>query len=70
MWHELIGETLKYRGSTVPGYPSPQQLRRDPSLDSRTVIKIENEIRTYHQMAPRTGADHGYTVITVQGKVQ
>jgi len=70
MWHELIGETAKYRAGSLPGYPSPQQLRRDPSLDSRTVIKIENEIRAYHEMAPRTGADHGQTVITVQGKVQ
>lgn len=63
MYHELVGETLKYRA----GYGN---LRRDPTLDSRTVIKIENEIRQFHGMNPRTGADHGMPVITVNGKVQ
>ena len=51
MWHELIGETLKYRTGHA-------DLLRDPGLDSRTVIKIENEIRAFHEMSPRTGADH------------
>jgi hypothetical protein len=64
MYHELIGETLKYRS----GY---EYLRTNHSgLDSRTVIKIENEIRLFHNMNPRTGADHGATVITVEGKAQ
>jgi RHS repeat-associated protein len=63
MYHELVGETLKYRAGY--GY-----LRKDPTLDNRTVIKIENEIRQFHGMSPRTGADHGMPVITVQGKVQ
>jgi RHS repeat-associated protein len=63
MWHELIGETLKYRAGH-------QNLRNNPALDSRTVIKIENEIRAVHGMNPRTGADHGETIITVHGKVQ
>lgn len=63
MYHELVGETLKYRAGY--GY-----LRKDLTLDSRTVIKIENEIRQFHGMSPRTGADHGMPVITVQGKVQ
>ncbi len=63
MYHELVGETLKYRAGY--GY-----LRKDPALDSRTVIKIENEIRQFHGMNPRTGADHGQPVITVHGKVQ
>ena len=63
MYHELVGETLKYRAGY--GY-----LRKDPTLDNRTVIKIENEIRLFHGMSPRTGGDHGMPVITVQGKVQ
>jgi len=63
MYHELIAETLKYRAGH--GY-----LRQNPVLDSKTVIKIENEIRRFHGMIPRTGADHGQTVITVQGKAQ
>ncbi len=63
MYHELVGETLKYRAGY--GY-----LHKDPTLDNRTVIKIENEIRQFHGMSPRTGADHGMPVITVQGKVQ
>jgi RHS repeat-associated protein len=63
MWHELVGETLKYRAGHA-------DLLRDPILDSRTVIKIENEIRAFHGMNPRTGADHGQTVITVHGRVQ
>jgi RHS repeat-associated protein len=63
MWHELLGETLKYRSGH-------QTLLRNPALDSRTVIKIENEIRAVHGMSPRTGADHGQTTITVEGKVQ
>jgi RHS repeat-associated protein len=63
MWHELVGETLKYRAGH-------QNLLHNPDLDSRTVIKIENEIRAVHGMNPRTGADHGQTVITVNGKVQ
>jgi hypothetical protein len=58
MYHELVGETLKYR----VGYES---LQNDPARDSRTVIKIENEIRDFHHMNPRTGADHGQPVITV-----
>ena len=63
MWHELMGETLKYRAGH-------QNLQRNPDLDSRTVIKIENEIRAVHEMNPRTGTDHGQPVITVNGKVQ
>ncbi len=63
MWHELIGETLKYRAGH-------QNLLRDSALDSRTVIKIENEIRAFHDMNPRTGEDHGQTVLTVHGKVE
>ena len=63
MHHELLGETLKYR----LGYG---HLRNNPVLDSKTAIKIENEIRQFHGMSPRTGADHGLTVITVQGKAQ
>jgi hypothetical protein len=63
MWHELIGETLKYRAGH-------QNLLHNPDLDSRTIIKIENEIRAVHGMNPRTGADHGQTVITVNGKAQ
>ncbi|MCZ2155102.1 MAG: hypothetical protein LC114_14590 [Bryobacterales bacterium] len=63
MWHELIGETLKYRAGH-------QSLQNDPALDSLTVIKIENEIRAVHGMNPRTGADHGQTIITVNGKAQ
>ncbi len=63
MWHELVGETLKYRAGH-------QNLLRNSDLDNRTVIKIENEIRAFHGMNQRTGADHGETVITVMGKVQ
>ena len=63
MWHELIGETLKYRSGH-------QALLGDPALDSRTVIKIENEIRAFRNMNPRTGTDHGSTVITVDGKAK
>jgi hypothetical protein len=63
MWHELVGETLKYRAGN-------QHLRGNADLDNRTIIKIENEIRAFHGMSPRTGADHGNTVITVHGKVQ
>jgi len=63
MWHELVGETLKYRAGH-------EYLQHNPDLDSRTVIKIENEDRADHDMNPRTGADHGQTVITVSGKVQ
>jgi hypothetical protein len=63
MWHELVGETLKYRAGN-------QHLRGNSDLDNRTIIKIENEIRAFHGMNPRTGADHGSTVITVHGKVQ
>lgn len=63
MYHELVGETLKYQ----EGHGN---LRQDGTLDNRTVIKIENEIRQFHGMNPRTGADHGMPVITVQGKVQ
>ncbi|MCX6621568.1 MAG: RHS repeat-associated core domain-containing protein [Acidobacteria bacterium] len=63
MWHELMGETLKYRAGH-------QNLLNNPTLDSRTIIKIENEIRAFHGMNPRTGADHGSPVITVNGKVE
>lgn len=63
MWHELMGETLKYRAGH-------QNLQGNADLDSRTVIKIENEIRAVHEMNPRTGTDHGATVITVNGKAQ
>jgi hypothetical protein len=62
MYHEHLGETLKYHAGY--GY-----LHNNPTLDNRTVIKIENEIRQFHGMSPRTGADHGMPVITVQGKV-
>jgi RHS repeat-associated protein len=58
MYHELVGETLKYRA----GHES---LQNDPVRDSKTVIKIENEIRAFHNMNPRTGVGHGQTVITV-----
>jgi len=60
MYHELVGETLKYRRGNG-------NLLKDFLLDSRTVIKIENEIRQFHHMNPRTGADHGPQVITVDG---
>ena len=63
MWHELVGETLKYRN----GF---KYLQQNPALDNRTVIKIENEIRQFHGMNPRTGADHGMSVITVRGGSQ
>jgi RHS repeat-associated protein len=63
MYHELIGETMKYRKGNG-------NLLGDPGLDSRTVIKIENEIRAYHRMNPRTGSDHGSQVITVDGKAK
>lgn len=59
-YHELVGETLKYRA----GY---EYLRKNPTLDSNTVIKIENDIRDFHQMPHRTGSGHGMPVITVQG---
>jgi RHS repeat-associated protein len=61
MYHELVGETLKYRAGN-------ESLQNDIARDSRTVIKIENEIREFHQMNPRTGADHGQPVITVTPK--
>jgi hypothetical protein len=63
MWHELIGETLKYRS----GYT---YLQKNPALDSQRVIAIENETRRMHGLPPRTRADHGQEIITVYGKVQ
>jgi RHS repeat-associated protein len=60
MYHELVGETLKYRA----GHGN---LLNDPILDSNTVIKIENELRNSQGMYPRTGSDHGPQVITVNG---
>ncbi len=60
LYHELVGETLKYRA----GHTS---LQMNPELDSRTVIKIENELRRSAGMYPRTGSDHGAPVITVNG---
>jgi RHS repeat-associated protein len=60
MYHEAVGETLKYRA----GHES---LQSNPTLDSRTVIKIENEFRQSLGMYPRTGSDHGAQVITVDG---
>ena len=33
-----------------------QNLQNDPVLDSSTVIKIENEIRAYHQMGESLSA--------------
>jgi hypothetical protein len=65
MWHELVGETRKYR----TGF---EYLRgpKNAIRDSRTVIKIENEARAFQGMNPRTGADHGSTTITVDGKTE
>jgi RHS repeat-associated protein len=63
MWHELVGETLKYRAGHG-------DLLHNPDLDNRTVIKIENEMRAVQGMNPRTGADHGQTVITVNGNLK
>jgi hypothetical protein len=60
MYHELVGETLKYRAGHTA-------LQMNPGLDSRTVIKIENELRQSLGMYPRTGSDHGAPVITVNG---
>jgi RHS repeat-associated protein len=60
LYHEAVGETLKYRA----GHES---LQANPVLDSRTVIKIENELRQSLGMYPRTGSDHGDQVITVDG---
>jgi RHS repeat-associated protein len=62
MYHELVGETLKYRA----GYTYLQD-PRNAILDSNTVIKIENELRNSQGMYPRTGSDHGQQVITVNG---
>jgi len=62
MYHELIGETLKYRA----GY---EHLFNNSTLDNRTIIKIENEMRQSRGMYPRTGADHGIA-ITVNGKIE
>jgi RHS repeat-associated protein len=62
MWHELMGETMKYRA----GY---EMLLRNRQFDSDAVIAIENYSRAAQGMPPRTGADHG-PVITVNGKVQ
>jgi hypothetical protein len=58
-----MGETLKYRA----GY---EMLLTNHSFDSDAVIGIENYSRAAHGMPPRTGADHGLPVITVNGKVQ
>jgi len=63
MWHELMGETLKYRAGET-------YLQNNPALDSRRVIAIENETRQAHGLPPRTGADHGQPTITVDGKAQ
>jgi hypothetical protein len=63
MWHELMGETLKYRAGDY-------YLQSNPILDSKRVISIENETRSAHGLPPRTGADHGQTVITVEGKAK
>lgn len=63
MWHELIGETLKFRAGDT-------YLQNNPALDNKRVIAIENETRQVHGLPPRTGADHGQTIITVDGKVQ
>ena len=60
MYHEVAGETLKYRAGH-------EYLQNNPQLDSRTVIKIENEFRESQGMYPRTGSDHGAQVITVDG---
>jgi len=61
MYHELVGGTLKYRAGQ-------SQLRSDSATDNQTVIKIENEIRQFHGMSPRTGTDHGLPTIAVRGK--
>jgi RHS repeat-associated protein len=60
MYHEAVGETLKYRVGN-------EYLQNNPLLDSHTVIKIENELRRSLGMYPRTGSDHGGQVITVDG---
>ena len=60
MYHEAVGESLKYRAGH-------ENLQSNPQLDSRTVIKIENEFRQSLGMYPRTGSDHGAQVITVDG---
>jgi RHS repeat-associated protein len=60
LYHETVGETLKYRA----GHAS---LQANPMLDSSTVIKIENELRESLGMYSRTGSDHGPQVITVDG---
>jgi hypothetical protein len=52
LWHELVGETLKYRSGH-------KNLLQDPELDSWTVIGIDNDNREFHGLDPRTGFDHG-----------
>jgi RHS repeat-associated protein len=63
MWHELVGETRKYRTAF-------QNLRKDPVLDSKTIIEIENECRAFHGMDPRTGSGHGNITIVITSKGQ
>lgn len=58
IFHEVAGETLKYR----TGHFS---LQINPDLDSRTVINIENKFRNSLGMYPRTGSDHGAASVTV-----
>jgi RHS repeat-associated protein len=61
MWHELMGETMKYRA----GY---EMLLATKPFDSDVVIATENYSRAAHGMPQRTGADHGRGII-VNGKV-
>jgi hypothetical protein len=57
MAHELFGETLKYRQGFEDIQPGSQR-------NKEVVIGIENEVRAFHGMPPRTGSDHDpYTII-------
>jgi hypothetical protein len=58
MWHELVGETRKYRAAF-------RNLQKNTVLENKTVIKIENEIRAFHQMYQRTVERHKESMITV-----
>ena len=64
------GREVDFSPRTISPSPKFRPLLHNPMLDSNTVIKVENEIRAVHGLSLRTGADHGATVITVNGKAQ
>jgi hypothetical protein len=58
MAHELLGETLSAR--------FPERLPLGSDIAARIAIIVENQIRAYHGLPPRTGTDHGPEIITVR----